>query len=325
MDSVDTQALITTGPTNTFKAMFQLIWKYKSLMINRMMDKSVHVYKYGNKRRQTMDIYLPSIDNTKQKNKKHPCFILSIGSGWMFGHKFFGIPFGYLGQKLGYITVVIDYNRYPFSSVNNQITDCTKAVNWVFNNIETNYNGDINRINIATYSAAGHIVLKALFKQLHNKDSNSWKPNNINSLFLCSCPFDLEAIYKSHKNHKALVYCMNNIFALNHNNNSYALRQHCVTYELKQMIEKNEINPSDMPPIYIANGDKDTTCHFKSAFKFYKMLKNHGFTTRLHSINGWNHLDFAFKDVTPLAWYMHSYVSDDNNPFVNDGILTEYF
>ena len=139
---------ISSNHSGRFKAMFQLCWTYKILILRRLRDKSVHVCKYGTKRRQTMDIYLPQQHTNKQK---HPCFIVSVGSGWIFGHKFFGIPFGFIGQKLGYITAVIDYPRYPFSDINQQIDDCTKAIDWIFANIEDKFNGDTSNVNIATY------------------------------------------------------------------------------------------------------------------------------------------------------------------------------
>lgn len=315
------------APFGIFRAMCQLMWTYKTFMIKRMKDKSVKVYKYGNKRRQSMDIYLPHYDEScadddknSVKDVKDPCMIISIGSGWIFGHKLFGIPFGYFGQKLGYVTIVIDYPRYPFSNVNNQINDCTNAINWVFDNVEEKFNGDTNCVNIATYSAAGHIVLRSLFNRLYknNKDDICWKAQDINSVFLWACPFDLERIYTYHQNDKSVTYCMNKLF-------DNGIKNGCVTHRLKQMIDANEIEPTDIPPIYIGNGDIDTTCLFESAQKFHRLLKNNGFITRLHSINGWKHLDFAFKDTAPLAWYMHSTVMGIDNPFINSDVLTEHY
>merc|ERR1712176_184127 len=132
---------------------------------------------------------------------------------------------------------------------------------------------------------------------MKNDENILWRAKDLNSLFLWSCPFDLQNIYDDHDG--IVKKYLNKLFGDN-------LTEHCITHRLEQMIDKKKMNPSDMCPIYIGTGDEDSTCRFETARTFYDILKRNGFKTRLHSINGWDHLDVSFKDCTPLANFMDS-------------------
>ena len=157
-------------------------------------------------------------------------------------------------------------------------------------------------------------MMQSLFNRICASGNVLWRPKDLNSVFLWSCPFDLQSIYNRQDN-MAKKY-MNKLFG-------DELVEHCITQRLRRMINENGIMPRDMCPIYIATGDQDTTCRFGSASKFYDILKRNGFKARLHSINGWNHLDFSFKDCMPLGRFMDSCVSGAE--LMNDELLTEHF
>ena len=306
------------GTIGTFKAMGQLLWNYRSLVIQRMRDENVKTYKYGDKRRSTLDVYLAD-KTVETTTSPPPCMIISVGSGWMFGHKIFGIPFGYLGRKLGITTVVIDYHRWPTSNIDEQIKDCTKAIDWVHDHIE------FDKIGIAAYSAAGHIVLRSLLNRIElikrsEKISEfKWNTNDFAALFLWSCPLDLPAIYEyqcKRSNVKTINLVKNKLFP-------FGLKGSCVYHRISSLIENEELTPNDMCPVHVANGDEDTTCQYKSALSFHSMLRNNGFLTSMYCINGWGHLDYAFKDVEPLAAMMHSKLTGNDDMLLKSDVLTQ--
>ena len=77
-----------------------------------MTDKNLKVIKYGNKMRQSIDIYQQSDVGL------YPVIVVNIGSSFIFGSKLFSHPLCYFLQKNGYLVFSIDYSRLPFSDIN---------------------------------------------------------------------------------------------------------------------------------------------------------------------------------------------------------------
>ena len=305
---------------HTFSAMLKIVWKHKKVFKLKHSDDRVQTIRYGTRRRHVIDVYLP--ESQQKKNTKNKCFIISVGSGWMFGSKLFGTPFAYALRKLGYVIFVLDYPRYPSSTIAEQINDVTNALSYITKE-ETleRFNINENHINIATYSAAGHIVIHSFLKRLkeiNNRNENngkvSWKPCDFNSCFICSCPCNLIQVFETNGHHFAIRNALNKMFNIkqkydknfsNLSSNSQ-IAKHCMTRQVTNMIENQDIDSKDLCPIHIVNGNRDTTCTFESAQQFHDVLKSSGFDSSLYRINGWGHLDYAYQDIEPLTTQAHS-------------------
>ena len=288
---------------NHIIACFKVIWKYLFVYLKWAVGKDVTVIQYGDGKRETMDIYVPNeIDDDK---KKCPVVMTSIGGAWVLGGKIFTVPPSYLFQSNGYVAIGLDYGRYPFTSVENQINSWTKAVGWIFENIH-NYHGDVNNINLIGFSASGHLALKSMFRQFKENLSPTYIPKRLNAVFLCSAPLNLSMIYNQFKSKVIAGTMLDMLFKLDRKRrrdsqvllNEIVLEYNCAGTEFINKIRENEIKPEDCPLIYFAHGDEDVTCSIVPAEKLFRLLKENGYSTRFHGLKGWNHLDYGCKDLT---------------------------
>lgn len=109
---------------------------------------------YGECPEQKLDIYLPENDN-------FDVFIFFHGGGLEFGTKNDASFFSEELTKNNIAVVSVDYRMYPGAKYPEFITDCAKAVAWVFNNIEEY--GKPKRFFIGGSSAGAYISMLLCF------------------------------------------------------------------------------------------------------------------------------------------------------------------
>eukprot|EP01083_Nonionella_stella_P201367 736707_1 len=283
----------------TFMCVFSIIWKSKWMILKYFFfDDTIETCRYGNATRNTMDIYVPTqcthTTNTNQMHHKCAVLVFSIGSCWIGGNKLLALAFARAIQKAGFISVVVDYPRYPSANVEQQINDYSNAIQWILQNIHK-YGGDAKNITLHGYSAAGHVLLNSVYRQLSKGHSCGYK-----SIILHGTPYDISELYKEFD---AFSNLLDRILGTHP-------MTYCVTQQLSVLVEDGKIRPSEMCPIYIINGEHDTTVTFDLAIKFYHLLKHNGFQATLYSGTGWNHTNFAFKDVTWCVRLVDSIAND---------------
>lgn len=101
---------------------------------------------------QKLDIYIPQNAN----NQKLPVIVFFYGGRWESGSK---EMYGFLGDKLadrGFVTVLVDYRKYPEVRFPLFVEDAAKAVAWVSDHI-AEYGGNPDRIYVSGHSAGAHI------------------------------------------------------------------------------------------------------------------------------------------------------------------------
>jgi len=121
--------------------------------LSRQTEKEFHPIQniqYGELPRERLDIYPSSSSQSKT-------LIYIHGGYWQRLDKsdfqFLAAPF----QRLNVTTVLITYPLTPQASIDEIVTSCRKAVQWVFSNI-ISYNGDPDNIYMAGQSAGAHLV-----------------------------------------------------------------------------------------------------------------------------------------------------------------------
>ena len=107
---------------------------------------------YGAKPWQKLDIYVPP---TGPLDAKRDTIVFFYGGRWKTGsrrdYRFVGEAFA----KMGFVTVIPDYSKYPAVRFPAFIEDGAKALAWVHDNV-AGYRGEPRRIHVAGHSAGAH-------------------------------------------------------------------------------------------------------------------------------------------------------------------------
>jgi len=101
---------------------------------------------------QKLDIYIPQ----QAQNQALPVVVFFYGGRWESGSK---EMYAFLGDKLAdrqFVTVMVDYQKYPEVRFPVFVQDAAKAIAWVSNNIAA-YGGNPDKIFVAGHSAGAHI------------------------------------------------------------------------------------------------------------------------------------------------------------------------
>lgn len=105
---------------------------------------------YGDKPRQTLDVYAP-----RQMNTARPIAVFLYGGGWEKGRKW---DYGWVAQALaarGFVVVLPDYRLYPEVHFPSFLKDNAKAVRWAVDHAGA-YGGDPSRIVLLGHSAGAY-------------------------------------------------------------------------------------------------------------------------------------------------------------------------
>lgn len=103
-----------------------------------------------------LDVYEPTSSRRGLFSRKRPVVVYVHGGGWVKGDRkrVFDMP-QWLTSR-GYVFVAIDYRKIPQTTIDGQVQDVSRAIEWVRRNIRR-YNGDPNRIVLMGHSAGAHL------------------------------------------------------------------------------------------------------------------------------------------------------------------------
>ena len=136
------------------------------------------------RKRNTMDIFHVS-DSVPNK----PVLIFIHGGSWGSGNKNIYKAMGRNLVKKGFVSVIINYRLAPKVQYTAMISDCTKAVMWVYQNI-TQYGGNPDQITLAGHSAGAHLSASIAFKKTYEK----WNIGNPIQQLILLDPFGLDMV-----------------------------------------------------------------------------------------------------------------------------------
>ena len=103
-----------------------------------------------------LDVYQPAGARGGLFSRKRPVVLYVHGGGWVKGDRkrVFDMPQWLTGR--GYVFVAIDYRKIPQTTIDGQVQDVTRALQWVRRNIRR-YDGDPNRVVLMGHSAGAHL------------------------------------------------------------------------------------------------------------------------------------------------------------------------
>ena len=148
--------------------------------------------KYGEKRRQDLDVYIPesvALNQNFSKNNENPhkvpTLIFTGGGAWIVGHKMFCALLGKIFMDQGIIVVAPDYRQFPQVAADEMLHDIDMAIQWTFENIHR-YGGHSDCIFLAGQSAGAHLTstlvlehVRTEYKEKRTEDSYiSQNPGN---------------------------------------------------------------------------------------------------------------------------------------------------
>ncbi|HSU49400.1 MAG TPA: alpha/beta hydrolase [Segetibacter sp.] len=117
---------------------------------------------YGDKEREKLDVYPAARPNAKT-------LIFIHGGYWQMLDKNMFSFFAGSFHQYGVTTVLINYPLAPAASMNEIVSCCTRAIEWLWKNISA-FNGDPNQMYVVGHSAGGHLaamLMTADWKSLH--------------------------------------------------------------------------------------------------------------------------------------------------------------
>jgi len=117
---------------------------------------------YGDKEREKLDVYPAARPNAKT-------LIFIHGGYWQMLDKNMFSFFAGSFHQYGITTVLINYPLAPAASMNEIVSSCTRAIEWLWKNISA-FNGDPNQMYVVGHSAGGHLaamLMTADWKSLH--------------------------------------------------------------------------------------------------------------------------------------------------------------
>ncbi len=210
----------------------------------------IHDIAYGEMERERLDIF-PS----PQPGSKTLVFI--HGGYWQRLDK---SDFQFIARAfhpLGITTVLLTYPLAPAASMDQIVTSCSKAMQWVYTNI-TRYNGNPDLLYLAGHSAGAHLVAMLM--------TTYWQQNIIKGAAALSGLFNLLPIMLSD---------INEVLNLD-----------------KEMTDRNSpvhLQPSHRCPLVLAVGG-DETGEFKAQSKeLYDRWKEKGVPVTFIEMPGINH------------------------------------
>lgn len=118
---------------------------------NNKKIKACFNIKYGENKRQSLDIYMP------YGGGKYPVIFFVHGGAWSSGERKEYKNFGCFYARNGYVTILIDHRLSPDVSHPEHIKDVAKAFAWVKNNIKI-FHGDDSEIYVCGHSSGAHLA-----------------------------------------------------------------------------------------------------------------------------------------------------------------------
>ncbi len=118
-----------------------------------------------------VDIHAPISVKSRglfRPGKKAPVLLYVHGGGWIKGTRAKIYNLDTFATNRGYMLVSVDYRPVPRTTIDGQVRDVVRSINWVRNNI-SRYGGDKRKIVIMGHSAGSHLVALIAAKRLGGK------------------------------------------------------------------------------------------------------------------------------------------------------------
>ncbi|CEG48907.1 probable isoprenylcysteine alpha-carbonyl methylesterase icmel2 [Plasmopara halstedii] len=159
------------------------------------VDENVHKnIIYGLNRRNLLDVYavpqikhnldassstksVSSSTSTSSIEAKYPVVVFVSGGAWIIGYKAWGALMGRVLASLGVVVVMPDYRNFPQGVVPDMVEDVTRAMQWVFDNIQL-FGGDRGNVHLIGQSAGAHLAMCALLEQIEKRRNGSANSTN---------------------------------------------------------------------------------------------------------------------------------------------------
>lgn len=217
--------------------------------------------------RQQLDVYYP-----KDTKKKKDVFVFFHGGSWRSGKKDTYKFFGKRMARKGFVTVIANYTLAPKADYHMMADDASKAVRWVYNNIEE-YGGDSTKITVSGHSAGGHlaalITVDDSFKKLGMKNP-VYKTVLIDAFGL-----DMKTYFEKYDND----YSKNLLRVFTKN-----------PEEWKAGSPIYSINSSVKTPFLVLKGSKTYPAIIESSQDFYDKLIASGGEAKIKTVKGKKHI-----------------------------------
>ena len=237
--------------------------------LSRQTEKelfSISDLSYGSLPREKLDIY-PS------KNPSSKTLVFIHGGYWQ---RFGKADFQCIAKAFrddGLTTVLIEYPLAPDVSIDQIVSSCRRALDWLYHNL-AKYNGDPAQIYLAGHSAGAHLAAMLM--------TTNWKPFNLNNdlikgASLISGLFNLTPI------------CLSDINDVLHMSPEEAFRNSPVQFA-----------PAAPCPVSIIVGADETPEFLDQSGELYGCWKEH-IPAEIIEIEGLNHYSILETMLDPLS------------------------
>jgi len=164
--------------------------------------------RFGPEQRNYLDVYCPEEAAAAQAGKgpKVPVVIAVMGGAWIMGHRAWNAQLGLRLTDFGVLVFAVDYRNFPLGLVPDMIEDISRAIGWVFANVES-FGGDPNNVVLVAQSAGAHLTSLLLLEHSLLEDSASkeegtgegesfdrWSASGLKAYIGISGPYDLVAL-----------------------------------------------------------------------------------------------------------------------------------
>uniref|UniRef100_M4BTU6 BD-FAE-like domain-containing protein n=1 Tax=Hyaloperonospora arabidopsidis (strain Emoy2) TaxID=559515 RepID=M4BTU6_HYAAE len=301
---------------------------------------------YGVNRRNLLDVYtvpraaqdeqtvktqqpgVTSPPSTSFTEKKYPVVVFVSGGAWIIGYKAWGALMGRVLASLGVVVVMPDYRNFPQGVVPDMVEDVTRAMQWVFDNIQL-FGGDSGNVHLIGQSAGAHLALCALLEQVENKRNASsassavspsasvtsgtgstsdcesyesmssltqpitWKLRHVRSYIGISGPYNMEASIATFHRHGFDRAVVERIMANRLTYYSPSLR--LVALSELPLETRTEVL-EDFPPCFLFHGTADKTVNYRSTEQLTVALKACNIPVSTRFFEGKTHTDPIIED-----------------------------
>lgn len=134
---------------------------------------------YGPSIRQQLDVYLPGAQPSSDDGRapaKRPLVVFVTGGAWIIGYKVWPFIQAQVLQRNGVVCVSPDYRNFPQASIPAMVDDLDAALGWVFAHVEQ-LNVDPANVTLVGQSAGAHLLaLLMLRKAKHEAAAPKSRP-----------------------------------------------------------------------------------------------------------------------------------------------------
>ena len=245
-----------------------------------------------------LQILQPKTRNHPEGTKKYPCIIYVQGSAWMKQNIYKDVPLISKYAEMGYVCAIVEYRHSGIASFPAQIIDAKNAVRYMRKNANL-YDVDPSRIIMTGNSSGGHTAVYAGL--MHNDDSEDNIYPGISAE--CSCIINFygsTSFIADDSNPCTINHCMpdspEGMVAGNIDLNK--------DVEMKRKLSLDCVidDNTDIKPVLIFHGTKDSTVNPSCSAAVYNRLIETGHEAEFYLVKGAPHggAEFGIPEVLSI-------------------------